>query len=273
MAEDVTAAGRTVISKAAVILMTYLNGDVHTLTEIATATGLPLSTAHRLVRELAAWKILERTDDGDYCVGLPLRLIGSASGGACRLEDRACLVLQDLSQALDADVRLGVLAGHEVGYIEKARGRRPVTTFARGATAPAHATAMGKALLAFSAPALVEEHLGRGLPGYTPFTLTAPDRLRRALAMARLSRLAVVRWEHEPDRSALAVPVFGPGGRIAAAIEVRVDDPAAELPVVRPALVIAGRSLTRELSELPAAARPGAAPALRPTATRKVTHR
>ena len=80
MTDDVTAAGRTVISKAAVILMTYLNGDVHTLTEIATATGLPLSTAHRLVRELAAWKILERTDDGDYCVGLPLRLIGGAGG-------------------------------------------------------------------------------------------------------------------------------------------------------------------------------------------------
>ena len=36
MTDDVSAAGRTVISKAAVILMTYLNGDVHTLTEIAT---------------------------------------------------------------------------------------------------------------------------------------------------------------------------------------------------------------------------------------------
>ena len=254
MPEDVTAAGRTVISKAAVILMTYLNGEVHTLTEIATATGLPLSTAHRLVRELAAWKILERTDDGDYCVGLPLRLIGGAGGQACSLEERACLVLQDLSQALDADVRLGVLGDHEVTYIEKARGRRPVTTFARAATVPAHATAMGKALLAFSAPARVDGYLARGLTAYTPFTLTAPDRFRRALAMARLSRLAVARWELEPDRSALAVPVFGPGGRVAAAIEVRVDDPAAELPVVRPALVIAGRSLTRELS---AGAEPG----------------
>jgi hypothetical protein len=69
--------------------------------------------------------------------------------------------------------------------------------------------------------------------------------------MARLTRLAVARWELEPDRSALAVPVFGPGGRVAAAIEVRVDDPAAELPTVRPALVIAGRSLTRELSAAP----------------------
>jgi len=144
-----------------------------------------------------------------------------------------------------------VLGERDVTYIEKPRGRRPVTTFAQHATVPAHATAMGKALLAFSAPALVDMFLGRGLTAYTPFTLTAPDRFRRALAMARLSRLAVARWELEPDRSALAVPVFGPGGRVAAAIEVRVDDPAAELPTVRPALVIAGRSLTRELSANP----------------------
>jgi DNA-binding IclR family transcriptional regulator len=247
MPDDATA-GRTVISKAAVILMTYLNGDVHTLTEIATATGLPLSTAHRLVRELAAWKILERTDDGDYCVGLPLRLIGSAGGNPTSLEERASLVLHDLSQALDTDVRLGMLGERDVTYIEKPRGRRPVTTFAQANTLPAHATAMGKALLAFSPPALVDMFLGRGLTAFTPFTLTAPDRFRRALAMTRLSRLAVARWELEPDRSALAVPVFGPGGRVAAAIEVRVDDPTAEIPTVRPALVIAGRSLTRELS-------------------------
>jgi DNA-binding IclR family transcriptional regulator len=83
------APGRTVISKAAVILMTYLDREAHTLTDIATATGLPLSTAHRLVRQLAAWKILERTDDGDYRVGLPLRLIGGASCAAANLEERA----------------------------------------------------------------------------------------------------------------------------------------------------------------------------------------
>jgi DNA-binding IclR family transcriptional regulator len=251
MPDDVTAAGRTVISKTAVILMTYLNGEVHTLTEIATATGLPLSTAHRLLRELVAWRLLERAENGDYRLGLPLRLIGSPGGTAASLEERASLVLQDLSQALDADVRLGVLGKRDVSYIEKRRGRRPVTTFHQSATVPAHATAMGKALLAFSAPALVEMFLGRGLTAYTPFTLTAPDRFRRTLAMARLSRLAVARWELEPDRSGLAVPVFGPGGRVTAAIEVRVDDPAAEIPTVRPALVIAGQSLTRELFAAP----------------------
>ena len=43
---DEAPAGRTVISKAAVILMTYLNGDVHTLTEIATATVWVPETRH-----------------------------------------------------------------------------------------------------------------------------------------------------------------------------------------------------------------------------------
>jgi DNA-binding IclR family transcriptional regulator len=248
---DDAAPGRTVISKAAVILLTYLNGDVHTLSEIATATGLPLSTAHRLVRQLAAWKILERTDDGDYCVGLPLRLIGGAGDAPTSLEERACLVLQDLSHALDADVRLGVLDDVEVSYIEKPRGRHPVTTFSQGATVPAHATAMGKALLAFSAPALVEVFLRAGLTACTPFTLTAPDRFRRALAIVRLKRLAVAHKELDLNRSALAVPVFGPGGRVLAAIEVGVDNPVTDLPDVRPALIVASRSLTRELLTTP----------------------
>ena len=64
MTDDATA-GRTVISKAAGILLTYLNGDVKTVSEIAAGTGLPLSTVRRLVRQLAHWKILECTDGGD----------------------------------------------------------------------------------------------------------------------------------------------------------------------------------------------------------------
>ncbi|NMH97717.1 IclR family transcriptional regulator [Pseudonocardia acidicola] len=249
MSEEAAAAGRTVVSKAAAILMTFLDdGCVHSLTEIAAATGLPLSTAHRLARELVAWRILDRTEDGDYRVGLPLRLIGSAGACGSSIEERAPLILQDMSYATGAEVRLGILRDRAVAYIEKLPGRRPVSAFSTGAVLPAHATAMGKALLAFSPPEFVEIVVSGGLTAYTRYTITAPDRFRRALAMTRLSRLAVSRWELRMDHSALAVPVFGPGGQVAAALEVRVEDPAAELPTIRPALMIAGRSLTRELA-------------------------
>jgi DNA-binding IclR family transcriptional regulator len=244
---DETAGGRTVISKTAAILMAYLHGSSHSLTEIAAASGLPLSTAHRLVCELAACGVLRRAENGEYQIGLPLRLIGTAGRPATDLEGQAYLVLQDLSQVLDADVRLGVLCDFEVSYIEKPAGRRPTSTFEQDRRLPAHATAMGKALLAFSAPEVVRLLLVRGLKAFTPHTVTAPERLRRTLAMARLSRLAVARWELEPERSALAVPVFGPEGGVVAAIEVRVEDPAAELATVRPALAVASRSLSRQL--------------------------
>jgi DNA-binding IclR family transcriptional regulator len=122
-----------------------------------------------------------------------------------------------------------------------------------------HATAMGKALLAFSPPEVVHLLLMRGLRAVTPYTITAPERLRRALAMTRLSRLAVARWESEVGRSALAVPVLRPDGGVMAAIEVRVEDPAAELATVRPALAVAGRSLSRQLSYIYGACPPAGA--------------
>jgi DNA-binding IclR family transcriptional regulator len=183
---------------------------------------------------------------------LPLAAGARRAVGHIRLlEEHACLVLQDLSHALDADVRFSVLNDLEVSYIEKPRGRLPVTTYSQGATVPVHATAMGKALLAFSTPALVDLVLRRGLTAFTPFTLTAPDRFRRALATVRLRRLAVAHRELELNRSALAVPVFGSGGPVLGAIEVGVDNPATDSPGVQPALIVAGRSLTRELSITP----------------------
>jgi DNA-binding IclR family transcriptional regulator len=88
----------------------------------------------------------------------------------------------------------------------------------------------------------------RGLRAYTPHTLTSPDRLRRALAVTRLSRVAMVRFEFEPKACGVAMPVFGHGGEVGAAIEVTVPDLGGELLPVMSVLAIASRSLSRELA-------------------------
>lgn len=246
--EHWTAVDRTVVGKTATILLTFTNGAAHTFTEIVAATGLPPSTAHRLIAQLTACAVLERTAQGYYRIGRKVQSIGAARGVTTTLESLASLLLQDLSHALDVEARLGVLTGHDVAFIEKAPGRRPVTTFAHGTTAPAHATAMGKMLLAFSAPPVVDRFLARGLPAYTPHTIRSHAHMRRALAMAQRSRVAVAWRELEPDRGGLAVPVSDGTGQVVAAIEIRVDNPTAELARVRPTLTVAGRRLTRELS-------------------------
>jgi DNA-binding IclR family transcriptional regulator len=134
-----------------------------------------------------------------------------------------------------------------VAYIEKQPGPRPVSSFMPAATLPVHPTALGRALLAFASASVVEMTILRGLRAYTPHTVTAPDRFRRALAVVRLTRVAVTRFELEATTCAVAVPVFGPGGDPVAAIELTVPDLGRELQPVMAALTIAARSLSREL--------------------------
>ena len=241
--------GRSVVSKAAVILLSFLNGASYSPTEIAATTGLPSTTARRLIRELAAWKILECTDEGAYRLGRSLQLIGYTSGRIVRfyLREYAQPLMQDLSEAFNTQVRLGVLRNCEVLYIEMPPGERSATNFSSAASLPVHATAMGKVLLAFSPSSLVDAIVARGLPAYTPLTLTAPAQLRRALARARVDRFAVSHWWFRQGHSSLAVPIFSPRGAVTAALELRVDDLTRMATGVRPALSVAGSSLTSAL--------------------------
>ena len=71
MAGNSTDPGRSVTSKVTAILLAFADGGVHTLTEIAAIANLPTSTAHRLASELVAWRLLERTEERSYRIGLP----------------------------------------------------------------------------------------------------------------------------------------------------------------------------------------------------------
>jgi DNA-binding IclR family transcriptional regulator len=256
MAGNSTESGRSVTSKITSILMTFTEGSEHSLTEIARLAGLPISTAHRLTSELASWRLLERTEDGLYRAGLPLRMIGSGESCAPSLQERGPWVLEDLAAATRSRARLGVLRELEVAYIEKVPGSSPVTAFSSVATLPAHATALGRALLAFGPASTVELAILQGLRPFTTHTVTSADRFRRALAVTRLTRVAVTRRELEPNTCGVAMPIFGPGGEVVAAIELAVGDLGHELQPLMTALSIATRSLSRELASAARLVRP-----------------
>jgi DNA-binding IclR family transcriptional regulator len=156
--------------------------------------------------------------------------------------------MEDLSIATRSAIRLGIMNRLQVSYIVKVAGRGPVSTFSPAATMPAHATAMGKALLAFAPPGLLDLVISQGLIAYTPHTLTTPNRLRRALDAVRLTGIAMSRWELRPGESAIAMPVFGTGGDVMAALEIAVHDfRGANLRHLKSVLTVATRSLSREL--------------------------
>jgi DNA-binding IclR family transcriptional regulator len=158
--------------------------------------------------------------------------MGAPAGGA-DLRQLACPVMEDLSAATRADVRLGVLTDSTVAYIQKVAGGQPVPPFSASSRLPGHATAMGKAILAFSAPPTVDRVIECGLLAYTPYTLTNPKQLQRALVRIRGGGVAVSRWELKVGLSSVAVPIFGRGGHVAAALEMDTRDLSGDLPACR----------------------------------------
>ncbi|MET0452244.1 MAG: IclR family transcriptional regulator [Mycobacterium sp.] len=241
--------GQSVTSRVSAILLTFTDCEDRSLTEIARLAGLPVSTAHRLAVELASRRLLERDDNGHYRVGTPLRAIGMSEWGPPTLAERASCVLDDLSTAIHRPARLGVLSGSDVRYVEK-RPHYPVTSFDVAATLPAHATAVGKVLLAFSPTRVADGLIAKGLTQFTRHTVVSPEKFRHSLSTVRQSHVAVASDELEPGNHCIAMPVFA-DGRILAAMEVQVANPKDDLARVAPALAVACGGLSRELSGTP----------------------
>ena len=256
MAGNSTDPGRSVTSKVTAILLAFADGGVHTLTEIAAMANLPTSTAHRLASELVAWRLLERTEERSYRIGLPLRMIGSeySESEVCSYTlavRRALPVLNELSRATGNEVRMGVLRGSDVLTLQLPPNRVTESVHAEAllhGVIPAHAAASGKVLLAFSPLSVVNHVIAAGLPAFTRHTITSPDDLRRKLSVIRLRQVATSRNEFECGRAAIAMPVFYGKGRVAAAIELTGRDFGSELNPAAGALSVACRSLSRRLA-------------------------
>jgi len=240
-----TGAPRSVISKVVAIQRSLQMSGSLTATELALVTELPLSTAHRIVTELVDWQVLSRDADGRYRLAAPTEVRGAALRPE-RLREAAAPIVADLGAVTHSAVRFGFLRDARVGYVEKPRDTRPLSAWSQAATLPAHATAIGQVLLAFSAPAVVRQVIGNGLQRYTPSTVTTADRLDQLLKAIRLARSATVSGQLRPDEVTVAAPVFGTDPEIVAALEVRLRD-GDEAHAVLPVLAIAARSLSRDL--------------------------
>jgi DNA-binding IclR family transcriptional regulator len=236
---------RTLVSRFAAILDTFRFGGRHSMVEIARMTGLPVSTTHRLTSDMAAWQILHRTPEGEYRIGLALQMLKADTTCLPTLHELAPHVLTDLSEATQRRARVGVLENDRVSYAEKQPGADPVTSFCPSATLPTHATALGKALVAFAPPGATTS-ISRRMTAYTARTLTSPDRLRSTLNSVRLTHLAVSYGELVDGDLAVATPVFA-GDEAVAALELQVHDLHDDLRMCAATLTVAARGLSRAL--------------------------
>lgn len=230
-------AGRTVTSKVLAILGAFDAGHPQlTLTDLARRSGVPLSTAHRLVGELEEWQALSRAPDGRLRIGLRLWELGQLA--PAKLQDLAHPWLQELFASTGENVHLAVRDGLEVLYVDKVAGRRAVPIVSRtGGRLPMHPTGVGKALLAFEPDWFVRSYLSRVLERPTPHTITEPGRLARELATVRAQGYALTYEEMTLGSCSAAAPILVDGRAIAALGIVLAARRARELPrLVEPLL-------------------------------------
>ena len=217
-------AGRTVAARILAVFEAFeADGPSLSLTQIAELSRLPVSTAHRIVNELAEWGALARDPQGRYQVGI--RLWELAQNAGRRLRDTARPFLQDLYSLTGESAHLAVREGNEALYVDRIYGSTRVPRASRiGGRLPLHATGVGKVLLAYEERWFREAYLKGPLVPLTPLTHVDPAALADELAQIAGQGFAITGEEARIGACSIAVPVgagTGAGtGQVIAAIGI-----------------------------------------------------
>ncbi|MFD9890800.1 IclR family transcriptional regulator [Amycolatopsis sp. NPDC059027] len=210
-----------VADRFAALLGAFRPGDdTLGVSELARRTGLAKTTVHRLTGHLVDTGLLEREGTA-VRLGLRLFEIGQLAVRRRGLVEAARPYLADLREATRNTVHLAVLEGTEVVYLDIVRGPDAPSLPSRiGGRFPAHATGVGKAILAHAPESVVAAVIDAGLPRVSTRTITAPGLLRRQLTRIREEGIAFEREESGVGVVCAASPLVDAHGTAVAAVSI-----------------------------------------------------
>ncbi len=190
--------------------------------EVSELLHRPKSTVSRWLTGMEDAGFLERDPDSSrFRLSLRLTALGDVARHTTSLQRLARPTLSALALTTGETANLTVLVGLEAVNIEVADSPRPVMHIGWvGRRLPVHATAAGKALLAYADKSTVSAVLRRGLEEFTPHTITRSSVLRAELSRVQARGYATVFAELEPDLAAVGAPVRDHRGVVVAAIAI-----------------------------------------------------
>jgi DNA-binding IclR family transcriptional regulator len=216
--------GAQSVERAIAILQCFTTGaSERGISELATELQLGPSTVHRLVRALCDGGLLAQDASTErYHLGSTTVLLGQLAveqfGFALARTE-----LEALAEETGESVNLGVRQHDTVVTLLGAASREPLRVDQRpGTRVPVHASAMGKAILAFGATGLAETVAAvSSLERLTKNTITSRRRLTTELAVVRAKGFAVNDEERNVGVRAIAAPVLDHAGTARAAIAIQ----------------------------------------------------
>ena len=209
----------SMIDRVVGILDTFNGPASLTVAQVAARTGVPRSSAHRILEHLVKIRWLDR-DGGTYRLGLGVLELGGLAAHQNQLRTVALPYLHELAGATGMIVHLAVLDGPEIVYLEKIGGSFGMRLPSRvGGRQPAYCTAVGKTLLAYADDHARRASLSAAPRGRTSRSITTDHRLQQELGRVRDRGVAFDREEAVAGIGCVASPV-GPPRSPAAAISI-----------------------------------------------------
>lgn len=198
-----------VIDRISLVLDAFDGPGRLTLAQIVRRTGLPRSSAHRMLERLVQLRWLRRSGR-DYELGMRLVELGSLAVHQDRFVRAATPLLGELNRATGLIVHLAVLDRPDVVYLDKVGDNRIPTRV--GGRQPAHCTAVGKAILAYrDEEAEVDLQVRK-----TKYSISTSSQLAVELAKVRAHGVAFEREESLLGFGCVAAPIGHPGEAVAA---------------------------------------------------------
>ncbi len=196
-----------------------------TLSELSRALGQAKSSLHVVLSTLEdAGFVVRDTASKRYTLGPQILTLSAAYARQSDLLRSFYEIASPLARELGETVQMAVLQGRHVLYVAKQEGTQWVRLASEvGTVLPAHATALGKCLLAGLSDAELDRlFAGVELERLTERTIATLDALKAEVAEARARGYAVDRGETLPDVNCFGAPVRDVTGAVVAAISISV---------------------------------------------------
>jgi DNA-binding IclR family transcriptional regulator len=192
------------------------------LAEVCQRLRLHKSTAHRSLMVLERSALIERTPENRYRLGLKLYELGNRAVEQVDLRTRVHPYFRRLAAQVGETVHLSVLQKTSIVYLDKVEPNRRVCVSSKtGTSNPVYCTSMGKAMLAFQPPDVIEQIVSKiRFVRYTRKTLTSRDALLKALERVRRRGYAIDDQEIEVGVRCIGAPIFDEKHRAIAAVSV-----------------------------------------------------
>lgn len=225
--------------------------------DLARKLDLPRASVFRMLHTLERAGFVERVGDtANYRLGLGVLRLGFEYLASMELTEHGRPVIEELRDITGYSAHLVVRDKQQVVFVAKAAGRSALFhSIQVGARLPAHATVLGRLLLAdLDMKALGELYPDTPLPQFTDRTPTTLVQLKKMIDADRAEGYAISQGGFETGISTIAAPVFNDRHEVVAAVSITV--PAQQVPMEQAQLLVpqvqqAAQLLTNRLSHLP----------------------